>query len=153
MNRDPFQTLVIPYRILPNQNILYAIFRCEERTGGYWQGIAGGGENGESPLEAAKREAFEEAGIGEDSDYIALDSLAMIPVKDVCGFKWGEDVLVIPEYCFGIKVENEHLQLSPEHTDFRWMNYSDAKELLHWDSNKTALWELNHRLGRIHTEQ
>ena len=149
MSRAPFQVLVLPYRITPDDNeTLYAVFKRDPSSGGYWQGIAGGGENGESPLESAKRETHEEADIAPSSEYIKLDSYAMIPVVNVCGFRWGSDVLVIPEYCFAVKVEGEQLQLSYEHTDYKWLSYGHAMEILHWDSNKCALWELNFRVRR-----
>ena len=67
---------------------------------------------------------------------------------NVRGFKWGKDVLVIPEYCFDVKVEEEPLQLSNEHTAFRWVGYTEALTMLYWDSNKCALWELNHTIRR-----
>ena len=148
MSRAPFQVLVLPYRITPDNAVLYAIFRREPSSGGYWQGIAGGGENGESPLEAAKRETLEEAGIDPSNKYTKLDSYAMIPVVNVCGFRWGDDVLVIPEYFLGVKVDEEKLLLSYEHTEYKWLSYSRAMEILHWDSNKGALWELNFRVRR-----
>ena len=144
MARAPFQVLVLPYRISRDRQIAYAIFRRTDAD--YWQGIAGGGEDNESPIEAAKREAFEEAGIDEGSDYIKLDSVATVPVVGICGFKWGPDVLVIPEYCFGVEVGCEELAVSSEHTSFRWADYETASRELHWHSNKNALWELNHRL-------
>ncbi len=148
MSRAPFQVLVFPYRIIPNGDILYVVFKRESSTGGYWQGIAGGGEDGESPLQTAKREVYEEAGIQPDSEFIRLDSMAMIPVVDVCGFKWGKDVLVIPQYCFGVKVEDDQLQLSNEHTEYKWMDYDGASKVLHWENNKNALWELDYRIRK-----
>lgn len=146
--RAPFQVLVFPYRILRNKKVLYAVFKRKASTGGFWQGIAGGGEKKESPLQAARREALEEAGIPPNSEYIKLDSFAMIPVVDVCGFEWGNNTLVIPEYCFGVKVENVQLQLSVEHEKYKWVSYNTAKKMLRWDSNKIALWELNYRIKK-----
>ena len=148
MRRAPFQVLVLPYRITPDNAVFYAVFKREPSTGGYWQGIAGGGENGESPLVAAKRETHEEAGIDPSNEYVKLDSYATVPVANVCGFRWGDDVLVIPEYCFGVKVEDEQLRLSYEHAEYKWLSYDSAMEILHWDSNKCALWELNFRVRR-----
>ena len=148
MSRAPFQVLALPYRITSDSVILYALFKREPSTGSYWQGIAGGGENSESPLEAAKRETLEEAGIDPSNEYMELDSFAMIPVVNVCGFRWGSDVLVIPEYCFAVKVDAEQLQLSYEHTEYKWLSYGHAMKILHWDSNKCALWELNFRVRR-----
>ncbi len=148
VSRAPFQVLVLPYRIARN-SILYAIFRREASTGGYWQGIAGGGESGESPLDAARREAFEEAGICPDRAFIKLDSMAMIPVVNVSGFVWGPDVMVIPEYCFGVAVESTRLKLSREHEQSEWAQYRSAYAKLRWETNRTALWELDHRLRRL----
>jgi len=148
MARAPFQILVFPYCVKPNDEILYAVFRRNLSTGGYWQGIAGGGEDNETPLKAAGREAFEEAGISQSMEYVKLDTLTMIPVVNVCGFKWGENILVIPEYCFGVRVKDNRLHLSGEHVEYQWLNYNDASNILHWDSNRNALWELDYRLRK-----
>lgn len=123
----------------------YAVFRRSDLD--CWQAIAGGGEDDETPLQAAKRESQEEGRISPDSDFIKLDSQSTIPVVGICGFAWGPDVLVIPQYCFGVRVDGKDLTLSEEHTEFRWLPYDKARELLKWDSNKNALWELNHRLN------
>ncbi len=147
MTRAPFQVLVLPYRHIQD-SILYAIFCREASTGGYWQGIAGGGEVGETPLEAAKREAREEASVDPNSKFIALDTRAMIPRYYFSDRDWDPDILVIPEYSFAVHVTDEELSCSEEHTEYCWLDYEQATELLHWDSNKTALWELNQRLLR-----
>lgn len=144
MARAPFQILVIPYQIFPDGEIRYAVFKRADA--GYWQGIAGGGENGETPLAAARREAQEEAGIDPRSEFLPLDSLSTIPVVGVGGFAWGNEVLVIPQHCFGVRVLDERLSLSGEHTEYAWLTYDQARSHLHWQSNKNALWELNHRL-------
>ncbi len=146
MARAPFQVLVFPY-YRTDKATEYAIFRRTDA--GYWQGIAGGGEDEETPLQAARREAQEETSIPAASRYVALDALSKVSVVHVAGtLLWGEDVLVIPEYCFGVEVVNRQLALSREHAEYRWVQYDTAVEMLHWDSNKTALWELNHRLLR-----
>ena len=118
------------------------------RTGGYWQFVAGGGEDGEMPLEAAKREGEEEAGILPAREYIPLDSMTTIPVVNVCGFRWGKRTLVIPEYSFGANLTGQDIRLSREHTEYRWVKYDTARKMLQWDSNRSALWELDHRLRR-----
>ncbi len=144
--RAPFQVLVFPYTI-DKGKILYCIFRRSDLK--VWQGIAGGGEKGESPIEAAIRECNEEAGILEDNNFTQLDSLSHISVIDITGvFLWGESILVIPEYCFGVHITYKNLKLSDEHTDYCWTSYEKAHKKLKWDSNKTALWELNERIKR-----
>ena len=85
-----------------DDSIQYAIFNRSDY--GYWQGIAGGGEDGEIPIESAKREAFEEAGITRECPYIQLDSVSSLPVEDVVGgFLWGDEVYVIKEFSFELK--------------------------------------------------
>ena len=149
--RAPFQVLVLPYRPEPD-GPRYAILRRERKTGGYWQFIAGGGHVGETRAQAARREAFEEAGVSRRATLIRLQAAATIPVERVSGFLWGPDVLVIPEYCFGVQMPDA-IRLSREHTEFRWVSYQSAMRRLHWESNRTALWELDLRLrrGRSHT--
>ena len=148
MTRAPFQVLVLPYRITGDGTILYAIFKRRPDDGDYWQGIAGGGEDDETPLEAARREAGEEAGIRPDSEFFKLDSFSTVPVVGVCGFKWGQDVLVLPQHFYAVKVDHEKLRLSGEHAEYGWLDYESAYKLLHWQSNKNALWELDYRLRR-----
>ena len=145
MSRAPFQVLVLPFRHNQGGQLEYAVFR--RRDEGYWQFIAGGGEDNEKPILTARREAFEEAGITPASEYIILDSRNTVPVEGVTGqFTWGKDVYVIPEYTFGVKPDSEDINLSREHTEYRWVSYEDAVAMLQWDSNKNALWELNARI-------
>ena len=145
MTRAPFQVLVLPFCHIQGRQLEYAVFR--RRDAGYWQFIAGGGENNEKPIEAARREALEEAGIAPDSEYIILDSRNTVPVEGVTGeFTWGKDVYVIPEYTFGVRRNSEAISLSREHTEYRWVSYEDAVAMLQWDSNKNALWELDARI-------
>ena len=61
---------------------------------------------------------------------------------------WGEEIYVIPEYCFAIGAGVHALSLSDEHTEARWVSYDQACSMLKWDSNRNALWELNERLKR-----
>ncbi len=143
MARAPFQVLVIPFCRV-NESLLFCVLKRSD--GGYWQWICGGGEDDESPIDAARREAFEEAGIGPECGFVRLDSQSTVPVTGISGFAWGPDVLVVPEYCFGVETRHEHLSLSSEHTEFCWTDYATAASMLRWDSNRNALWELHHRL-------
>ena len=147
MSRAPFQVLVLPFRHSQDEYPEYAVFK--RRDGEYWQFIAGGGENTETPIESAKREAFEEAGISPKSEYIILDSCNTVPVEGVTGeFTWGKEVYVIPEYTFGVKLDSATIILSREHTEYRWVSYENTVAMLKWDSKKNALWELNARITK-----
>src|SRR3954447_3963373 len=126
-------------------HIEYALFSRADYP--CWQFIAGGAEDEESTLEAARREAFEEAGIDRNCTYMALDSRCSIPVYFFGeSHKWGESLYVVTEHSFGIEVGGDELHLFVEHREFQWLAYDAALLLLTYDSNKTALWELNQKL-------
>ena len=58
--RSPLQILAIPYRMADGKPI-YCLFRRSDSE--YWQFIAGGGEDNETPIEAVRREILEEGGV------------------------------------------------------------------------------------------
>ena len=145
MARAPFNVLVFPYRRVGGDEFEYALLKRSDA--GFWSGVTGGGEDDETVLEAARRETFEETGISSDSIFLQLDTVEPVPVTYFgCSYLWGEDVYVIPQYCFGVLADDRALVLSPEHTEYRWLRYEEADRLLKWDGNRTALWELNQRL-------
>jgi dATP pyrophosphohydrolase len=148
MSRAPFQVIVFLYRFLETSKIEYAIFfRRTELYGDFWQAISGGGEDGETPLQAARRELREESGLDPNAEFMQLDMMAMLPADAAVGeMLWGEEVLAIPEYAFGAHITEGEITLSREHEEYRWLDYASAYELLKWDSNCNALWELNYRL-------
>lgn len=142
--RAAYQVLVFPYIKSEGGKFKYCIFKRDDL--GVWQGIAGGGEDGETPIDTAIRESFEEAGISTDSNMTELSSVASIPVEVISGFIWGEDTIVIPEHSFGVELKTETITLNDEHPTYEWVTFEEASKKLEWDSNRTALWELNHRL-------
>ncbi len=151
MARAPFQVLVFPWRQTDSGNYEYAIFKRGDD--GCWQGLSGGGEDNEKPIEAARREANEEANIPTEADYIELDTVASIPAHIFAGHEnWGKDTHVIPEYSFGVDFSDDTIKLSPEHSEYRWVSLDQARELLQYDSNRTAVYELDCRLHSKYTE-
>jgi len=142
--RAPFQILAIPYKYI-NEVPLYCVLHRSDVD--QWQFIAGGGEDDETPIEAVKREIFEEGGVIVP-DVIVLKSMCHIPVNIFPNrhlYNWSKDMYVIPEYSFGFECEKD-IVLSHEHTECVWLTYEQAKNKLKWDSNKTALYELNCQL-------
>jgi dATP pyrophosphohydrolase len=119
---------------------------------GYWQFVAGGGEDDETPLKAAQREIKEEVGIDASGRIVKLESMATVPRTHFADAdSWGGDIFVIPEYCFAVDVGKNVLTVSCEHTELRWVGYEEAMSLLKWDSNRNALWEVNERLKKTGT--
>lgn len=145
MTRAAFNVLVYLYRRISQGDLEYALLKRADA--GFWQGVSGGGEDDETPLEAARRETYEETGFSPESPFLRLDTVEPIRVTEFGNsYLWGEDVYVIPQYCFGVLAQDVEITLSREHTAYRWLSYRDADELLKFDGNKTALWELDKRL-------
>jgi dATP pyrophosphohydrolase len=114
---------------------------------GWWQGVTGGGEDDETPLETARRETFEETGISPGAAFLRLDTVIWVRVTTFSySHIWGDEVYVIPVYCFGVQAPDRRIALSHEHTAVLWLPYEDAYRLAEYDGNKTALWELDRRL-------
>ena len=97
MARAPFQVLIYPYRRTTDGRIEYALLKRVDD--GFWQAITGGGEDQETPLEAARRETQEESGILPTSYFIQLDTIESVPVTEFRNSSiWGDDIYVIPQY-------------------------------------------------------
>ncbi|MHB9031802.1 MAG: NUDIX domain-containing protein [Anaerolineae bacterium] len=142
--RAPFQVLVLPYRRSANRYEYALLLRSDSEV---WQGVAGGGEGGESPAEAARREAREEAGLPDCCPLLPLQTTNSIPVAYFKGRSaWPADLYVIPEYAYGIDAGQQPIKLSPEHRACVWLSYEQAEARTYYASNLTALWELNMRL-------
>ncbi|HHX04479.1 MAG TPA: NUDIX pyrophosphatase [Tissierellia bacterium] len=141
--RAPFQVLAIPYK--KDRELKFCVLHRADID--QYQFVSGGGEDDESPVDAIIREIREEVGI-EVASVIQLKSSAYIPAN-IFSEKyrkfWSNDTYVIPEYTFGFEC-SDVITLSEEHIGFEWLNYDEAMKLLTWDSNKTALYELNCRL-------
>lgn len=142
--RSPFQILMIPFRRTETR-LEFAVLRRSEE--GWWQFVADGGEEEETPIQAALRETGEEIGIWDARGWITLDSMSAIPK---CNFgaadSWDPSLYVTPEYCFAVDAGSQALTLFREHEECRWVPCDEAYGLLRWDSNRIALWELNERL-------
>jgi len=142
--RKPFQVLVIPFRRTAT-GVEYAVLKRSDAD--WWHFVAGGGEEGETPLDAAERETREEIGVAAKR-LIRLDSMATIPrYWFAAAASWPPEVYVVPEFAFAVETGGAGLRLSSEHSELRWLPYEEAQRLLKWDSNRTALWELNERLA------
>ena len=104
MARARYQVLVIPYCI-DNGKAQFCLFR--RRDIGIWQFIAGGEEYKDiSIINAAKREAFEEAGISKTCNFFKLDTCCSIPSNCFKNAEsiWGKECFIIPEYTFAVRV-------------------------------------------------
>lgn len=144
--RKPKNVLVFLYRF--NKNIEYCIFYRNDLK--FWQGLLGGVEDDEELTDTVIREVYEETGI-KVNNIMKLDTISSIPGINVNKeFNYQNNIYIVYEYAFGIKINNEEIKLSDEHEKYKWVRFEEANNLLKYDSNKTALFELNERL--VHNE-
>lgn len=146
MARAPYNVHVFLYRIVESGDREYAILQRSDD--GKWQGICGGGEDGESIVESALREAYEEAGLPQGTVLYRLDTVSYIPSKEFkASAYWDRNIVVIPMYYFAALYSGE-ITLSSEHSEYKWCNFNDASKLMYWHDQINALWELHERLER-----
>ena len=142
--RAPFQILAIPFKRVDG-DLKYCVFHRADHD--QWQFLSGGGEDEETPEEAAKREISEESGLST-AELIPLRSMCFIPTEIFPKRyleNWSSDTYVIPEFAFAFECRDA-IRLSQEHLECAWLSCEEAKARLKWDSNRTALYELDCRL-------
>jgi len=143
--RQPWNVFVFLFK---RTNLGIEFLLLKRKDDGIWQGVSGGGEDGETPEMAAHREVCEEAGISHSLKLQKLDTMSYMEASIFkCYKQWGEDTYVIPMYYYAAEFNGE-IQISNEHNQYGWYNYEKAQKLLYWHDNKIALWELNERIKR-----
>lgn len=119
--------------------------------GDFWQPVSGGYEEEDKSLQScAIREACEEAGVRE-SDIVRVVSdvhLFQFATKNLKLAAKNGGEIILTEFAFGIEVTSKaQVDLTknvyPEHSQFRWVDFDTALDLLKWEENKTALKKLN----------
>ncbi|WBW96941.1 NUDIX hydrolase [Oceanirhabdus sp. W0125-5] len=123
---------IFVYTTKPTLKVLI-LKRIPEKSG-YWQPPCGGVNKGESPIDAARRELFEETGIVHKESIIDLDY----------SFTYRESkngvMMDMMDICFAAEVgEITKVELSHEHEEYSWCTETEARQYLKWEHNVKAL--------------
>jgi 8-oxo-dGTP pyrophosphatase MutT (NUDIX family) len=141
--RLPVQVQGILFRET-DRRIEYLLLKTTPEREDFWQPVTGGLEEGETKVEALKREIWEETGIKNVARIIEnVDYFEYPDAHFIKGFDF------IKEYVFGVEVDpNIRIDIDGrEHSQFKWCSFQEALELLKWDENKKALSRLNEILN------
>jgi dATP pyrophosphohydrolase len=143
MARLPYQILVYIRRRPTPDTTEYLLLKRTPALGGFWQGVTGGVEVGETLAQAARREVVEETGYRRFIRFLPLDYRYSYPLdRPQWGHLYAPEVETIAEECFGAEVgldQGEPVLDPSEHTQYRWLQVQQALTLLVWPENQDAL--------------
>lgn len=115
----------------------FLVLKRREDKGGFWQSVTGGVKEGENEIIALKRELKEETGISEYRKLINLRYSYSFSLPHL-----GE----LMENVYAVEV-SPHIEiiLSPEHTEYRWVDFEEALSLIKYETNKEGfrkIWKM-----------
>lgn len=122
------------------REFLVALRAPGARSRSYWSLISGGVEDGESPVDAARRELEEETGL------TAPLSWDEIPMS--LGFE-GDDGWVVLYVFSAETAASWEPTLDDEHVDYRWCDAESSLEVLFYEEPRAALREVAGRLEAV----
>ncbi len=135
--RVPLQVLVYPVTFSKHESKVLLLKRIQKR-GGFWQGVTGAPFENEPLSHAAIRELREETGF-EVERVVDLGFSYSFPVPREYRHLYSDDVSEIVEHVFFVETDGSSAVLSAEHDEWRWCSFKEARHMLAWKENKTAL--------------
>jgi 8-oxo-dGTP pyrophosphatase MutT (NUDIX family) len=133
--------------------IRYLLLKTNPERGGFWQPITGGLEEGETKIEALKREIREETGITNIIKII--ENVHYYEVLDPSLIEYfkrhGHAYTHVKEYAFGVEVSSDEEVIldEKEHSEFKWCSFQEALNLMRYKGYKDALKKLDRILSHV----
>ena len=122
-------------------------YKTESKRGGHWGFSKGHVEEGETDVQAAKREVAEETGIKDIRIISGFKELEKYFFRRNYGLK-GEAKKTAPWVFKSVifylaETKTKEVKISHEHSDFVWMPYEDAFKKLNFKNAKNILKKAN----------
>ena len=97
---------------------------------GLWQMVSGHIKKGESAVKTALRELKEETGLKPQHFWVA-------PNINSFYFPGDDSITLIP--VFAAQVDDHDVNISDEHSEFKWVNSEEAKKHLAWEGQRKSV--------------
>ena len=116
-----------------NDDLEFLLLKRSEKViyPGLWQMVNGKIKEGEKAYQTALREIKEETGI-------MPEKLWVVPKVDSFYSHENDNIMLLPvfaaQFNFFSKVE-----ISDEHSEFKWVNPTEAKKMLAWDGQRQSI--------------
>jgi lipoyl(octanoyl) transferase len=140
--RGPHETHVVVHRLGSGGAEFLILLRSPEKQG-YWNLVAGGVEEGETPAEAALRELGEEVGLapvdglldlGDDLGYDVADEPPEVQAR------FAPDVVRVQLHAYAAAAPaGWEPTLNEEHVAYRWADEHDALRTLHYEEPQESV--------------
>jgi dATP pyrophosphohydrolase len=108
----------------------------------FWQSVTGTLEQGEKPIETARREVLEETSIDiTRSAYQLMDcnKINIYEIRDRWKHRYPPDTHYNTEHVFAVEVANDQAIVLTEHSAYLWLDKISAMQKVWSDTNREAI--------------